>query len=100
MRKIAQTFLACCGIACCLPSFSATGGDAAPVATMAQAGTADPIIENRKDRAQARKAYKKDKSITSQEYRKERNTANKKLENKLQAPGAGQDDKTMIKGGQ
>lgn len=100
MRKIAQTLLACCGIACCLPAFSASGAGSAPVATVAQAGTTDPIIENRRDRAQARKEYRKDKSITKQEYRKERRTANKKLENNLRASGNEQEDKTTIKGGQ
>lgn len=100
MRKIAQTLLACCGIACCLPAFSANGAGNATDATIAQAGTTDPIIENRKDRAQARRAYRKDKTITKQGYRKERSAANKKLENNLRATGNGQDDKTTIKGGQ
>ena len=92
--------MACCGVVCCLPAFSASGVDSATGATVAQAGTTDPVIENRKDRAQARKAYSKDRTITKQGYRKERSKANKKLENNLRATGNGQEDKTMIKGGQ
>lgn len=99
MRKIAKTFICCCALVVSSVAFSQTGAPQAPANSGTQAGKSDPIVENREERAKARKEYRKDKSIDRQQYKKERAAAKRKLDEKQRMNGGGRDEDKSIRGG-
>jgi hypothetical protein len=80
MRNIIRTAVACCAIAACGLAFAQTGStESSGGGAAAQTGKQDPYVQNREEKAQARKEYRKDKSGSKEQYREERKAANSKL---------------------
>ena len=99
MRKLVKTLIAC-------SAFVFSGTVLAQTATPQMQGNppmeavkSDPIIENRAERAQAKKAYRKDKNVTRQQYKSERAASKRKLDEKLKMNGGGRDEEKTIRGG-
>lgn len=99
MRKFAWTLIAVSALAFSGAALSQTNTTQTPGNAGMQAGKSDPIVENREERAQAKKAYRKDKSVTRQQYKQERAAAKRKLDEKMRKSGGGRDEDKTIRGG-
>lgn len=99
MRKLTKTLFVFYALVLSGAAFSQVNSMPAQPGAGAPASKTDPIIENREERAQAKKAYRQDKTETRQQYRKDRAAAKKKLDDKIKMNGGGRDEDKTIRGG-
>lgn len=80
MPTLFKTIVACSAIAVSGIALAQTGAaGTSGTGADAQSGSKDPYVQNREEKAQSRKDYRKDKSISKQQYSQERKEANKRL---------------------